>query len=93
MSALTEAICLQTTTNQANFTKMLAVLEKNGNNPSIPRNSVRNSRPLSYCWSHGLSDNTSHIGATYKNKKDGYVDEATWTNKMGGNDKDYGNQE
>ena len=30
MSALTEAICLQTTTNQANFTKMLVVLEKNG---------------------------------------------------------------
>jgi len=29
MYVLTEAICLQTTTNQANFTKMLAVLEKN----------------------------------------------------------------
>ena len=93
MAALTEAICLQTTTNQANFTKMLAVLEKNGNKSSVPRNGARDGRQLSYCWTHGRSDNTAHTGSTCNNKKDGHVDEATWKNKMGDSDNDYSKQE
>ena len=71
---------------------MLAILEKNGKKSSIPRNGARNSRQLSYYWSHGLSDNTAHTSATCNNKKDGHVDEATWTNKMDGGHKDYGKQ-
>ena len=93
ISALTEAICLQTSTNQANFTKMLAILEKNGNKSSVPRNGARNGRQLSYCWTRGRSDNTAHTGSTCNNKKDGHVDEATWANKMGGSDKNYSKQE
>ena len=93
MSVLTEAIFLQTITNQTNFTKILAVFERSCKKSSIPRNGTRNGRHLSYCWSHGLSDNTSYTGATCKNKKDGHVDEATWKNKMGGSDNDYSKQE
>ena len=93
MYVLTEAIFRQTTTNQANFTKILAVFEKSCKKSSIPRNGTRNGRHLSYCSSKSLSDNTSYTGDTCKNKKDGHVDKATWTNKMGGSDKDHGKQE
>ena len=81
ISALTEAISLQTTANQANFTKMLEILEKSGNKFSTSRTGPRNGRQLSYCWTHSRSDNTAHIGATCMIKKDDHLDEVTWSNK------------
>ena len=49
LAVLTEAIFLQTTTNQAKFTKILTVFEKSCKKSSIPRNGTRNGRYLSYC--------------------------------------------
>ena len=49
ISTLTEAISLQITTNQANFTKMLEILEKSDNKFSTSRTGPRNGRRLSYC--------------------------------------------
>ena len=72
-STLTESISLQTTTNQANFTKILEILEKNGNRTHNPRNGPHNGRQLSYCWSHGRRDNTAHTGASCKNTKEGHI--------------------
>ena len=84
MSALCQAISAQTATNQANFTKMIELLQMqrggNGGN-SRARNQAGN-RTLSYCWTHGLSDNLAHTGETCNNKGKGYVDTATWKNKM-----------
>ena len=93
ISALTEAISLQTTTNQANFTKMFEILEKSGNKISTSRIGPRNSRQLFYCWTHSRSDNTAHTGATCMIKKNNHIDEATWSNKMGGSEKDYNKKE
>ena len=73
ISALTEAISLHTTKNQANFTNILEILEKSGNKISTSRTSPRNGRQLSYCYTHGRGDNIAHIGATYMNKKDGHL--------------------
>ena len=93
ISTLTEAISLHTTTSQANFTKMLEILEKSATKISTLRTGPRNGRPLSHCWTHGCSDNTSHTGATCTNKKEGHIEEATWENKMGGSEKYYSKKE
>ena len=60
-----------------------------GNKSSTSRTGPRNDRPLSYCWTHGRSDNLAHTGTTCMNKKDGHIEDVTWINKMSGSDKDY----
>ena len=42
---------------------------------------------MAYCWTHGLSTNTSHTSATCQRKADGHRDDATVTNMLGGNDR------
>ena len=58
----------------------------NGGNPK--NRSHTGNWTLSYCWTHGLSDNLADSGDTCKNKIEGHVDIVTWKNKMGGSDKD-----
>ena len=72
---------------------MLEILEKSATKISTLRTGPRNGRPLSHCWTHGCSDNTSHTGATCTNKKEGHIEEATWENKMGGSEKYYSKKE
>ena len=72
---------------------MLEILEKSGNKFSTSRIGPRNGRRISYCWTRGRSDNIAHICDTYMNKKDGHIDEATWSNNMGGSEKDYSKKE
>ena len=95
MSSLCQAISAQTATNQANFTKMMELLQlqKGGNGGNSGARNQTANRTLSYCWTHGRSDNLAHTGETCNNKATGHVETATWRNKMGGSDKDYSKKE
>ena len=48
---------------------------------------------MTYCWTHGRSNNLAHTGETCRNKADGHIDTATWRNKQGGSEKDYSKKE
>ena len=95
MSALCQAISAQTATNQENFTKMMELLQvkKGGNGGNSGARNQTANRTLSYCWTHGRSDNLAHTGETCNNKATGHVETATWKNKVGGSDKDYSKKE
>ena len=40
--------------------------------------------PITYCWSHGITQNLHHNSKSCNRKKEGHKDEATLHNKMGG---------
>ena len=42
--------------------------------------------PVTYCWSHSVTQNLFHSNCTCKSKKEGHKDEATYDNRMGGTD-------
>ena len=94
-SALTEAITAQTAKNQDNFNKMMELFKasKNGNTKNNRSDSGSGTTKMSYCWTHGRSDNLAHTGETCRNKADGHIDTATWKNKQGGSEKDYSKKE
>ena len=94
-SALTEAITAQTAKNQDNFNKMMELFKasKNGNTKNNRSDSGSGTTKMSYCWTHGRSDNLAHTGETCWNKADGHIDTATWMNKQGGSEKDYSKKE
>ena len=41
---------------------------------------------VSYCWSHGVTQNLRHNSQTCNRKKQGHKDDATYQNRMGGTD-------
>ncbi len=70
--------------------------ENNNNNNYRTNNRNRNSQPLvaqghdddgtpiTYCWSHGVTQNLKHHSKGCKRKKEGHQDVATLFNRMGG---------
>ena len=42
--------------------------------------------PVTYCWSHGVTQNLFYNSYTCKRKKEGHKDDATNGNRMGGSD-------
>ena len=48
---------------------------------------------MSYCWTHGLSDNLAHKSETCRNKAESHIDTTTWKNKQGGSEKYYSKKE
>jgi hypothetical protein len=69
---------------------------RNNNNRNGSNNNARNNAqkcqaivdgfPVTYCWSHGVTQNLSHTSATCQRKHDGHKSEATYDNRMGGSD-------
>jgi hypothetical protein len=43
-----------------------------------------NTRPLYYCWTHGLNRNPKHTGITCTRRDDGHSEDVTLDNRMGG---------
>ena len=41
-------------------------------------------KPVSYCWTHGVTSNLRHSSASCRRKATGHKDEATFSNRMGG---------
>ena len=41
-------------------------------------------KPVSYCWTHGVTSNLRHTSASCRRKATGHKDEATFSNRMGG---------
>ena len=41
-------------------------------------------KPVSYCWTHGVTSNLRHTSASCRRKASGHKDEATYNNRMGG---------
>ncbi len=41
-------------------------------------------KPISYCWSHGITHNLKHHSCSCKRKKEGHKDAATLHNRLGG---------
>ena len=67
--------------------------QRGGNEVTSRARNQTGNRTLSYCWTHGRSDNLAHTGETCNNKATGHVETATWRNKMGGSDKGYSKKE
>jgi hypothetical protein len=55
------------------------------NQPPVAQGYDDNGKPITYCWSHGITHNLRHHSGTCKRKKDGHKDSATLHNKLGGN--------
>jgi hypothetical protein len=53
-------------------------------NKTVENTPVRELNTMSYCWSHGLSHNTTHTSATCSFPQPGHQKEATVANMMGG---------
>ena len=43
-------------------------------------------RPVSYCWTHGVTRNLHHSSKSCSRKNEGHKEEATFGNRMGGSD-------
>ena len=41
-------------------------------------------KPITYCWSHGVTHNLKHHSGSCRRKKEGHKDAATLSNRMGG---------
>ena len=68
-------------------------IQRDGNGGNSRARNQAGDWTLSYCWTHGFSNNLAHTGETCNNKGKGHVDTATWKNKIGGSDKDYSKKE
>ena len=91
ISALTEAILIQTAANATNFDNMLTLMKLNsvnfvqGRTPAGSNSTSFSSKH--YCWAHGRSFNKDHTSAKCEQPAEGHVPTATWRNKLGGTDR------
>jgi hypothetical protein len=49
-----------------------------------PTTWTSNSKPLYYCWTHGLNQNPQHTSRLCESKSEGHCDDATLENRKGG---------
>jgi hypothetical protein len=57
--------------------------------PADTRRAPRNPEggPLTYCWTHGLSNNVEHTSETCQRRSPGHLEAATATNRLGGSER------
>ena len=52
--------------------------------PPLVAQGLLRGKPVSYCWTHGVTSNLRHTSASCRRKATGHKDEATYSNRMGG---------
>lgn len=52
--------------------------------PPLIAQGLLRGKPVSYCWTHGVTSNLRHTSATCRRKASGHKDDATFTDRKGG---------
>ncbi len=71
--------------NTANAATEKKPAETEKENTKIPMNLQLGGKNWSYCWTHGLTNNTSHNSKTCTKRAEGHNEAATIDNMLGGN--------
>ena len=82
---VSETIAAQTSSNNLNSNN--SRFGNPGNRPPRPplvAQGFLRGKPVSYCWTHGVTSNLRHTSATCRRKATGHQDEATFNDRKGG---------
>ena len=80
---VSETIATQTTPTTTNNGRW----GNSGNRPPRPplvAQGLLRGKPVSYCWTHGVTSNLRHTSATCRRKATGHKDDATFNDRKGG---------
>ena len=82
---VSETIAEQTSSNNSNSNN--SRLGNPGDRPPRPplvAQGLLRGKPVSYCWTHGVTSNLRHTSATCRRKATGHQDDATYNDRKGG---------
>ena len=80
---ISETLATQTTPTTTNNGRW----ENSSNRPPRPplvAQGLLRGKPVSYCWTHGVTSNLRHTSATCRRKATGHKDDATFNDRKGG---------
>ena len=80
---VSETIATQTSTNTFNNGRLGNPGDRPTRPPLIAQGLLRG-KPVSYCWTQGVTSNLRHTSATCRRKATGHKDDATYHDRKGG---------